>query len=222
MSLEYLLLIVATLILGLGSQALINHAYKKWSAVPASSGYSGAEAARRMLDENGLGDVRIACISGNLTDNYDPRTNTLNLSQAIYNGRNVASTAVACHEAGHAIQKATAYAPMRFRSALVPVVNFVSNVWVFILIIGVMLNILGLVYLAIAFYAVAVLFQLVTLPVEFNASGRALTCLSSSGLLSVDEMAGARKVLTAAAWTYVSATLASILQLLYLLGVNRD
>lgn len=222
MSISYLGLILITLALGIGTQIYIKSCYKKWSQVPISTGMTGAQAARRMLDENGLNYVVINQVSGELSDHFDPRTNEVSLSTDVYNGRSVAATAIACHECGHAVQHARGYVPAKLRGALVPAVNFASNAWIFILLVGIFLNILGLVYVAIAFYAAAVLFQIVTLPVEFNASRRALAAVGANGMLPATETGGARKVLTAAALTYVAAALASVLQLLYLLGMSRN
>ncbi|NTU89072.1 MAG: zinc metallopeptidase [Actinobacteria bacterium] len=218
---NYWLLLIVTLALGLGAQAYINSKYKVWSRVLISSGETGAMAARRMLDSNGLSNIPINVINGKLSDNYDPKRNVLNLSQEVYNGRSVAATAIACHEAGHAVQHAKSYAPANIRMALVPAVNFVSSIWMVLLFIGFIFNFIGLVYAAIALYAIAVLFQIVTLPVEFNASSRAIAAING-GRLPEAETRGARTVLTAAALTYVAAALASLLQLLYFVGISRD
>ena len=222
MHIGYLSVILIALVLGLGSQAWIKRTYSKWSDVPVSSGMTGAEAARRMLDNNGLYNVGIDMIRGELSDNFDPRTNTLHLSQAVYNGRTVSATAIACHEAGHAIQHATGYTPIKIRTAIVPVASFASNAWIILLLIGFFLNMIGLVWAAIIMYACVVLFQLVTLPVEFDASGRALKTISATMPLSHEQNEGASAVLRAAAFTYVAAALASLLQLLYFVGMARN
>ena len=222
MNLSYLFIIIITLVLGLGSQALIKKTYSKWSNVPVSSGMTGAEAARRMLDSNGLHNVGIDMIKGELSDNFDPRSNTLHLSQAVYNGRTVSATAIACHEAGHAIQHATGYTPIRIRTAIVPVVSVASNIWIILLLIGIFLNMMGLVWVGVIMYACVVAFQLVTLPVEFDASGRALNTISMTMALSQEQNDGAAAVLRAAAFTYVASALASLLQLLYFLGMARN
>ncbi len=222
MHIGYLSVILIALVLGLGSQAWIKRTYSKWSDVPVSSGMTGAEAARRMLDNNGLYGVGIDMIRGELSDNFDPRTNTLHLSQAVYNGRTVSATAIACHEAGHAIQHATGYTPIKIRTAIVPVASFASNAWIILLLIGFFLNMIGLVWAAIIMYACVVLFQLVTLPVEFDASGRALKTISTTMPLSHEQNEGASAVLRAAAFTYVAAALASLLQLLYFVGMARN
>lgn len=216
-------LIIVSTVLGFSAQLYISRTYKRWSAVDAHTPYTGAQIAQRMLDSQQVYDVDIQGIAGELTDNYDPRTRMLNLSEHNLRGGSVASIAVACHEAGHAIQHAKSYLPLQLRSALVPAVQFVSSTWVFILMAGLFLNILGLVKLAIMFYVAIVVFQIVTLPVEFNASRRAYNyiCSSSSGMSPLVAK-GARKVLTAAALTYVASALISVLELLYLLKSNSD
>ncbi|MDR2106327.1 MAG: zinc metallopeptidase, partial [Coriobacteriales bacterium] len=210
-SYSYLLLIIVTLVLGFGTQAYIKHTYKKWSRIPISSGLTGAEAARRMLDANGLSNVAIDIVGGELTDHYNPKTNVVSLSEAVYNGRSVSATAIACHECGHAMQHARSYVPARLRGLLVPAVNIAGNAWMFVLIIGIFLQMINMIYLAIALYAAVILFQLVTLPVEFDASSRALAYVKGYGFLPATETGGARSVLTSAALTYVAAALISVL-----------
>lgn len=223
MDMGYYAVVIVALVLGFAAQAYINSTYKRWSKVEASMGLTGAEVARRMLAEGGASDVGIVRVAGTLTDNYDPRDNKLHLSDDNMRGGSVASVAVACHEAGHAVQAAKGYMPYRARAALVPAVNFASNAWMIVLLAGVFLNFFGLVQLAILLFGVSVLFQLVTLPVEIDASRRAVRYLQEVG--SGLDQEGARKVLTAAALTYVAATLTSIMQLVYLLsryGGRRD
>lgn len=215
----YLLVIVVSLVLGGVTQAYINSTYKRWSEVRGTAGRTGAEVARRFLDENGAQEVGIVRTSGHLTDYYDPRDNRLHLSDENFDGGSVASIAVACHEAGHAIQTARGYAPGRFRTALVPVVNFTQQAWSFVFFLGVILGLTGFVTLAIVLFSFSVLFQLVTLPVELDASRRAVAYLGQGGA-GVDQR-GAKKVLAAAALTYVAAALVSIVQLLYLVGRTR-
>lgn len=214
--LGYYLVALVALVIGAIAQAYIRSTYKKWSKVPANVPGTGADVARRMLAEGGAGEVGITRVGGSLTDHYDPRDNRLHLSDDNYRGASVASVAVACHEAGHAIQAAEGFGLYRLRSALVPAVNIAQQGWVLVLMLGVMLNAFNLVQLAILLFAVSVVFQLVTLPVEIDASRRAVAYLSQNGA-GLDEQ-GARKVLTAAALTYVAAALTSIIQLLYLLG----
>lgn len=220
---SYLILVVASLVLGLGTQAYINSTYSRWSKVPLSSGMSGREMSRRMLDEEGLDQVPILSDGGaDLSDYYDPRSNSLHLSDNSNRGASVASAAVACHEAGHAVQHARDYGPARVRTALAPVVNFGNQTWMIVLLAGIFLNITGLVQVGIILFSLVVLFELVTLPVEFDASRRATAYISGLPGVTQREAAGARKVLVAAALTYVAAALSSIMQLLYLIGQNRN
>lgn len=216
MDMEYLLIALVALVIGGAVQAYIRSTYAKWARVPANVPGTGADVARRMLAEGGAQGVGITRVAGSLTDHYDPRDNRLHLSDDNYHGASVASVAVACHEAGHAIQAARGFGLYRLRSALVPAVNIAQQGWVLVLLAGILLNVAGLVRLAIVLFAVAVVFQLVTLPVEIDASRRAVAYLSANGS-GVDEK-GARSVLTAAALTYVAAALTSIMQLLYLLS----
>jgi len=216
---SYLFIMVVGLVLGLVTQAWIRGSYRKWSRVPLAAGRSGAEVARAMLDQNGLSDVRIAQIGGSLTDNYDPRTRVLNLSADVYNGRSVASAGVAAHEAGHAVQHARAYAPAAARQALVPVANIGSQISWLLIMLGFWLNFGGLITIGALVFGGAVLFQIVTLPVEFDASHRAVEALSSG--LPPEQAAGARSVLNAAAMTYVAGALVAIMQFVYFLGLSR-
>lgn len=216
----YMLLVLVSTVIGLAAQGYINSTYRTWSRVPAA-GATGADVARHMLDANGCHAVDIKRVNGHLTDHYDPRDNSLHLSSENLTGGSVASVAVACHEAGHAAQKAHGYAMMKVRTALVPVVNFTQNTWMLVLMLGLFMNIAGLTTLAIVFFAFSVVFQLVTLPVEIDASRRAVAYIEQSGMGEVD-VRGAKKVLTAAALTYVAAALTSILQLLYLLARTND
>lgn len=220
---SYFLLVIVSLVLGGLTQWYINSTYRKWSRVPLGTSRTGADVARAMLAANGVDGVGIEPVPGELTDHFDPRDNSLHLSPANFQGSSVASVAVACHEAGHAVQFDKGYVPGRIRTALVPVVNFASNIWMIIFIIGVSMAATGLINLAIILFAASVLFQLVTLPVEFDASRRALAYVSQAGF-SQEVVTGSRQVLFAAALTYVAAALVSCLQLLYLLGQtnNRD
>ena len=197
--------------------------------IAVANGMSGADVARQILDRNGLHDVPVETSPGGpLSDHYDPRRKSVHLSEPVYGGRSVASTAIAAHEVGHAIQHAKAYGPFRARAALWPVVAFASNAWFFLLLIGMFAQVLGLIQLAILLFAVVVLFQLVTLPVEFDASNRAVLALRETGMISADEVPGTAAVLKAAALTYVAAAVSAVLQLLYLLiragviGGRRD
>ena len=222
----YMLIVISALI-SLFAQFLVNSRFSKYSRVRSRSGMTGAQAAERILQSQGIYDVAIQRVSGKLTDHYDPRNKTLNLSDAVYASTSVAAVGVAAHECGHAIQHARGYAPLSFRSALVPVANMGSQLsWLFI-ILGIFFG--GshtLIMIGILMFSAAVLFQLVTLPVEFNASGRALKLLSETGILQKDEVSDTRKVLSAAALTYVAAATTAVLQLLRLLrlfgGNDRD
>lgn len=216
---SYLFIMVVGLVLGLATQAWIKGSYRKWSRVPLATGRSGAEVARAMLDQNGLSAVSINQVGGSLTDNYDPRTRVLNLSADVYNGRSVASAGVASHEAGHAVQHARAYAPAAARQALVPIANIGSQISWFFIMLGFWLNVGGLITIGALVFGGAVLFQIVTLPVEFDASRRAVESLSMG--LPPEQAAGARSVLNAAAMTYVAAALVAIMQFVYFLGLSR-
>jgi hypothetical protein len=217
----WILIMVISTLLGFATQGYVNRTYRKWSNVPISTGEAGAQVARRVLDSEGLGSVTITQIPGSLTDHYDPRSKNLGLSSDVYAGRSVAAAGVAAHEAGHALQDAKHYVWGNVRSALVPAANLGSRLAWVLIIVGFFLRATGLVWAGVAFFAAAVLFQVVTLPVEFNASKRALVVLAGTGRLDEHEVSGARQVLTAAALTYVAATLISILQLLYYVGLAR-
>ncbi|MDO5521464.1 MAG: zinc metallopeptidase [bacterium] len=224
----YILVLIGAVICLIAS-VRVKTTYAKFSRVRSMSGYTGATAAEAILHRAGIYDVRIQHVAGNLTDHYDPRNKTLNLSDSVFGSASVAAIGVAAHECGHAIQHATHYAPLSIRSAIVPVVNFGTNIaWLFIL-AGLFItsssgNILLLI--GVIAFSLGVLFQLITLPVEFNASNRALKILKESGILRNDENYGARKVLSAAALTYVAGAVSSILQLLRILiiigGRRRD
>lgn len=217
---SYLTLVILTLVIGMGAQWLVNSRLKKYQRVPVSNMMTGAEAARQMLAYYGIQGVHVGR-GAEGQDFFDPRNNSITLSPSVFDGRSVTALATACHECGHAYQYAQNYTPMRIRTAIVPAVNLASNAWVFILMIGIMLNLAGLVDLAIVVYAVVVLFALVTLPVEFDASHRGLGYMQTIGL-PAGEIAGSRSVLTACALTYVAAALTSILQLVWLLGQRED
>lgn len=221
-------LVIIGMILCLGASALVNSTMKKYSRVRNMNGITGADVARRILNNEGLYQVQIECLQNDRGDHYDPRTNTVRLSQQNFNSASVTAVGVAAHECGHAIQHAKGYAPLNVRSALVPVVNIAGNLGMPIILIGVLLSWnTVLIQIGIWAFALAVLFQLVTLPVEFNASARAVAKIEQYGLLSTQENTGCKKVLTAAALTYVAAAASSILQLLRLVmlfggGRRRD
>ena len=215
---SYLMLVVVTLIIGLGAQWYVNHKLKVYNRVANSTGLTGAEAARQMLAYYGITNV---FRGGPGQDFFDPRSNSVTLSPEAYDGRTITATATACHEVGHACQFAQDYTPMKIRGAIVPAVNLASNAWIFLLMAGIFLHISGLTTAAIIMYAVVVLFQLVTLPVEFNASQRAMVYMGQIGLPAA-ERKGAFDVLRACAFTYLAAALTSVLQLLWLLNQRED
>lgn len=230
----YWTMIIVSMVIGFAAQAYINSSYKKYSRISNTTGLTGAQVARRMLDENGLQDVQVQRVQGTLTDHYDPRTRVVRLSDGIYDDTSVSAMAVACHECGHAVQHARSYVPMSIRSALVPIANFGSSAWLIVILIGIFLNITNLIWLGVILYALAVLFHVVTLPVEFNASRRGLTYIRGNresnivtvkagvGALQEQTYAGARTVLIAAALTYVAGALTSVMQLLYFVGVAAN
>jgi len=215
----FLIAFIVPMVIGLWAQHRVKSTFARNLEVPASHGMTGAEVARRILDSNGLHEVPIEETPGSLSDHYDPRSRSVHLSPEVFSGRSIASTAVGSHEVGHALQHAKSYAFFKFRSALAPAVQFTSNIWLLFLIGGIFLNILGFIYIAVALYSVAVLFTLVTLPVEFNASARAKTQLNELGLVPSTESAGVKSVLSAAAWTYVAGALAAVAMLLYYLSL---
>lgn len=213
----YILIIIAAII-SLIAQWRVNSAFSKYSRVASMSGMTGAQAARMILQSNGINDVSVQRISGKLTDHYNPSTKVLNLSESVYGSTSVAAIGVAAHECGHAIQHARGYFPLSLRTALVPVANIGSQLsWVFIIVGAILSFNQALITIGIIMFSAAVLFQLVTLPVEFNASARALEQLESNGILYRDEVSQTRKVLSAAALTYVAAAATAILQLLRLI-----
>ena len=212
-----MIVLIPAIILAMYAQSKVKSTYEKYVRIASQKGYTGAEAARAILDRNGLTDVRIEHIRGTLSDHYDPRTRVLRLSDMVYRGTSISSSAIAAHEVGHAIQHARDYAPLRFRNAIVPVVNFASNLsWLFIL-AGLFLSFTGLIDIGIILFTGSVVFQIVTLPVEFNASSRALDELESVGVLTREEIPHSKKVLDAAALTYVAATATAVAQLVRLL-----
>ncbi len=212
----YLLLIPAIL-LSLYAQAKVQTTFSKYAKVPARSGINGAQAARELLRQNQLYDVKVEQVSGRLSDHYDPRSKTLRLSPEVYSSSSLAALGIAAHETGHAFQHNNEYVPLKLRNAIVPVANIGSNLAFPLLLLGIILSMPTLVQIGIIAFSAAVLFQLITLPVEYNASNRAVAALESGGMIQGDETGSTRKVLNAAALTYVAATLMSILQLLRLL-----
>jgi Zn-dependent membrane protease YugP len=219
------LILIPGIIIALYAQSRVNRAFAKYSQINSNGGLTAEIAARRMLDDNGLDGVQILKTQGKLTDNYNPKNRTLNLSQTVYGSSSLAALGVAAHETGHAIQHGKHYAPMALRTFLVPVANIGSYAAWPLVILGLMFSFQPLVVAGVIVFGAALLFQLVTLPVEFDASRRGLQMLRDGGYLAEEEVAGARKVLTAAAMTYLAATLMAILQFLRLLllanGGNR-
>lgn len=219
----YILVLIGVVIC-MAASSKMNATFRKYSQVCSHNGMTGREAAERILRSQGIYDVRVEHVGGNLTDHYDPRNKVLRLSDATYNSTSVAAIGVAAHECGHALQHAKGYAPLSLRSALVPVANFGSSIAWPLILIGFLFNSemsVLLLNVGILAFSFAVLFQIVTLPVEFNASGRALKLLGSSGMLYEPEVADVRKVLTAAALTYVASAASAILQLLRILLLTR-
>lgn len=232
----YLMVMLVTLALSGWATMRVKGAVKKYSQVAAGNGQSGAEIAQRILQQHGIADVSVDAIThrsffggdGMLSDHYDPAAKAIRLSPEIYRGRSIAAQAIAAHEAGHALQHAHGYAPLAIRNALVPVASFGSNFSYILIMLGLFLHTLMMVKLGILLFGVAVVFQLVTLPVEFDASARAKRLLTEFGMVSPTDQGGVAVVLNAAAWTYVAAAAAAVLNLLYLLlrtgflGNDRD
>jgi len=226
----YLVIVMPFVLLSLWASTNVNSTFKRYANQHSIRRITGAQAAQKVLSANGVSGVKIERISGNLTDHFDPRTNVIRLSDGVYDATSTAAIGVACHEAGHAVQYAKSYAPIKLRAAIVPVTNFASKLAMPLILLGLILTFLEnfsftLVYIGIACFGVAVLFQLITLPVEFNASRRAMQAIDSTGILTDEEQRGARKTLTAAALTYVAATavaLAQLLRLLIIFGGRRN
>ena len=225
----YIVLVLPCILLSLWASSNVNSTFKRYSRQYSSRRLTGAEAAQRVLMANGVRGVRIERVSGNLTDHYDPKTNVIRLSDSVYSDTSTAAIGVACHEAGHAVQYAENYAPIKLRAAIIPLTNFGSRIAMPLILAGILMTFLGsfsdtLVYLGIAAFGMSLVFQIVTLPVEFNASRRAMQAIESANILTEEEQRGARKTLTAAALTYVAATavaLAQLLRLILLFGGRR-
>jgi Zn-dependent membrane protease YugP len=215
----FLIAFIVPMVIGFWAQHRVKTTFARNLEVPVANGMTGAQVARRVLDANGLNDVPIEETPGSLSDHYDPRSKSVHLSPEVFRGVSIASTSVAAHEVGHAIQHAKSYSFFRFRSAMFPAVQFASNIWTLFLIGGIFFQITGFIVLAVALYAIAVLFQFVTLPVEFDASSRAKRQLNELGLVIASEGAGVKSVLKAAAWTYVAGALAAVAMLLYYLSM---
>ena len=222
----YWMLLVPAMLIALLAQINVSSTFNRYSRVASRRGLTGAQAAEAVLRAHGVYDVRIERVSGRLSDHYDPRSNVIRLSDAVYGSTSVASLGVAAHEAGHAVQYAQGYGPIKLRTAIIPICNIGSQLSIILIVLGLVLYFPALFGVGVILFAVAVLGQIVTLPVEFNASSRAMASLRDTGLLDEEELRGARKVLTAAAMTYVAALLVSIAQLLRFLlafaGRRRD
>jgi Zn-dependent membrane protease YugP len=217
---NYLIFMIPAFILMAATSWYVKSAYGKWSKVRARSGLTGAQAAQRLITSSGLYGVQIQPIAGQMTDNYDPRTKVLNLSQDVANTASVAALAIAAHELGHAMQDAEDYLPLRFRAALVPAVNIGSNLGWILIMIGMFLGFMQLAWLGIIVFSAGAVFSLATLPVEFDASARAKRMLVDSGIImEADERGGVNSVLNAAALTYVAALVTSVMQLLYFVSM---
>ncbi len=218
----YVVLVLPCVLLSLWASSSVNSTFKRYSQQFSRRGITGAQAAERVLRGNGVTGVRVERVSGNLTDHYDPRTNVIRLSDSVYGSTSTAAIGVACHEAGHAVQYAQSYGPIKLRAAIIPITNIGSKLAMPLILVGLLLAAFenlsyGFVYLGIACFGLSLVFQLITLPVEFNASRRAMEAIESSELLTGEEQRGARKTLTAAAMTYVAATAVSLAQLLRLI-----
>ena len=218
----YVVLVLPCVILSLWASARVNSTFNKYSKQHSVRRMTGAQAAQRVLHSHGITNIRIEHISGNLTDHFDPRDNVIRLSDNVYNNTSTAAIGVACHEAGHAVQYAVNYAPIKLRAAIVPITNIGSHLAMPLILLGLLLNYVSefsytFVYIGIACFGLSLVFQLVTLPVEFNASRRALSAIENANLLTDEEMVGARKTLSAAALTYVAAAAVALAQLLRLM-----
>ncbi len=220
----YLLLVLPCVILSLWASANVKSTFNRYAKQRSSRGITGAEAAQRVLQAHGVRGVGIEQVGGQLTDHYDPKANVIRLSDSVYHSTSTAAIGVACHEAGHAVQYATNYSPIHLRAAIIPITNIGSRLAMPLILLGLVLSFLEgasyfFVYLGIACFGLSLVFQLLTLPVEFNASRRAMEAISDSGLLTQEEQIGARKTLTAAALTYVAATALALAQLLRLISI---
>lgn len=214
-----MIILIPGLLLAMYAQAKVSSTYNRYKKITSHSGYTGAQFARKMLNDNGLYDVTITQISGRMSDHYDPRANQVRLSAEVYNGTSIASLGIAAHEVGHAVQHATNYFPLTVRNLVVPVTNFSSSIYMLFIFIGIIMNSFSMIQFGIMLFAVIVIFQVITLPVEFNASRRAISTLGGDGVLDAEELSGAKRVLGAAAMTYVAAMVTAVLQLLQLLMV---
>ncbi|MEG1775844.1 MAG: zinc metallopeptidase [Clostridia bacterium] len=217
-----MLLVIPGLLLGMWAQHKVSSSFRKYSSIHTQKGITADEVSRQLLSHSGNSSVSVREVSGKLTDHFDPRTGTLRLSESVYGSNSVSAIGVAAHECGHAMQQQEGYLPLKLRSAIVPMVNIGSNLYFPIFLLGLVFSWQPLVYVGIGCFALTLLFSLVTLPVEFNASKRAMAVLESGGYVTQDELVGVRAVLNAAAMTYVAAAISSLLQLARLLIISRD
>lgn len=231
LDMTYIILVLPFVILSIWASANVNSTFKRYAKQHSMRHITGADAAQRVLSANGVTGVRIERVGGNLTDHYDPKANVIRLSDSVYSSTSTAAIGVACHEAGHAVQYAQHYGPIKLRAAVIPVTNIGSRLAMPLILLGLLLSAFAdmsysLVYLGIACFGLSLVFQLITLPVEFNASRRAMQAIDSANILTAEEQRGARKTLTAAALTYVAATALALVQLLRLImlfgGRSRD
>lgn len=218
----YLVLVVPCIILSLYAQTKVTSTFNKYLGLNSAKGFTGAKTARRILDLNGLRDVTIECIEGTLSDHYDPTKKVVRLSIDVYNGTSVSAIGVAAHETGHAIQHATSYGPLKIRTAMFPIVSFSSRLAMPLALLGLLLQIEPLLNFGIILFAAVVAFQLITLPVEFNASKRAVEILDDTGVLMGEEIPACKKVLSAAALTYLASALTAVMSLLRLILISRN
>ena len=217
---QYLLYMVPAILVMLAAQWYVNSTYKKWGKIPTSSRLTGEETTRRLISTGGLTEVEVQQIQGKLTDNYDPRKKVLSLSPSVYQGNSVAAVAIAAHELGHALQDKEGYFPLRLRSMLVPAVNIGSTLGWILIVIGLLINLMGLAWLGVFAFSGGAVFAMATLPVELNASARAKRLLQNSGIiLSSKEEGGVNSVLNAAALTYVASLFTAVMQLLYWVSI---
>lgn len=224
LDMTYIVLVLPCILLSLWASSNVKSTFNRYSKQYSQRRLTGAEAAQRVLLAHGIRDVRIERVGGQLTDHYDPKTNVIRLSDNVYGNTSTAAIGVACHEAGHAVQYAQSYAPIKLRAAIIPLTNFGSRIAMPLILMGILFSAFGafsdsLVYLGIACFGFSLIFQLVTLPVEFNASRRAMQTIESANLLTVEEQRGAKKTLTAAALTYVAATAVALAQLIRLIAI---
>lgn len=220
----YVLIVLPAVLIALWASANVNSTFKKYAQIPSTSGFTGADAARRILDANGLTHIRIEHVNGKLTDHYDPKAEVIRLSDSVYDNRSAAAIGVAAHEAGHAVQHAQGYFPLVVRNAIIPVCNIGSNLAMPLILLGLVLDVFGLCTIGILAFSLSTVFQLITLPVEFNASSRALAALASSGRFTEEDLSNTKKTLRAAALTYVAAlavSLANLLRLIILVNGRR-